>query len=386
LGRILRGLAGTALAVALLLVAASAGAQSPTAPGSPAPSIVPGGPYDTSRVAGCARGVTKGPNGETGVPGSQLSVTPDEAATLQAGTFKAAILWHTSGAWVNAVGSGIKDALGRYGIEVVSETDAALDPATQASQVQGAMALDPDVVIALVIDPVSGAQAFKAVTAAGKKLVLISNLPSGYRPGTDYVSIVSDDFFAMGRAAADLMGKALDGTGKIGYLFHDASYYMTNQRDQAFRTVIRQCFPGIQIVAQEGITDPTKARDVAAAMLAEHPELTGIYVTWDQPAEGVVAALKDARRTDVKVVTLDLGAANDLEMAQGGLISGKAIELTYDLGTAVADASAYALLGKQAPPFVMAPAMEVTRDDLAQAYQAAWRVDPPDEVMKALGK
>lgn len=349
-------------------------------------SVAPGGPNDQSLVADCAQGSTTGPKGEAGVPMTDLSISDEEIAQLKEGGHKAALLWHTSGDFVNAFGRGIKDTLASYGIEVVTETDAAFDPAQQASQVETAMALDPDLFITLVIDPVSAAAAFRPVVDGGDKLVLISNVPEGYEAGTDYVGVVSDDFFAMGEAAADLMGKSLGGSGKVGYIFHDASYYVTNQRDQAFKTVIEQCFPDIEIVAEQGITDPAKGQEVAAAMLLQHPDLTGIYVTWDQPAEGVVAALRDAGRSDVKVVTLDLGANNDLEMAKGGLIAGKAIELTYDAGVATANMGAYGLLGKEAPPFVMAPALEVTKDNLADAYQQAWKMDPPEAVMEALGQ
>jgi ribose transport system substrate-binding protein len=347
---------------------------------------VPGGAYDQSLVAGCAQGETKGPKGESGVPPSSLVVSPDEAAKLQAGGYKAALLWHISGDFTNALSQGVKDQLAAYGISVATEVDAGFDAATQASQVETAMALNPDVVITLVIDPVGGAAAFRPVVTAGKKLVLVSNVPDGYVAGQDYVGTVSDDFFAMGTASADLMGKALGGAGKIGYIFHDASYYVTNQRDQDFKAVLGQCFPNIQIVAEAGITDPAKGQEVAAAMLLQHPDLTGIYVTWDQPAEGVVAALRDAGRSDVKVVTLDLGANNDLEMAKGGLVYGKAIERTYDAGQAVANMAAYGLLNKAAPPFVMAPAMEVTKDNLVDAYHIAWHKDPPPEVLQALGQ
>lgn len=349
-------------------------------------SVAPGGPGDQSLVADCAQGSTTGPKGEAGVPMSDLTISEEEIAQLKEGGHKAALLWHTSGDFVNAFGRGIKDTLATYGIEVVTETDAAFDPAQQASQVETAMALDPDLFITLVIDPVSAAAAFRPVVDGGDQLVLISNVPEGYEAGTDYVGVVSDDFFDMGKAAANLMGKALGGTGKVGYIFHDASYYVTNQRDQAFKTVIEQCFPDIEIVSEQGITDPAKGQEVAAAMLLQNPDLTGIYVTWDQPAEGVVAALRDAGRSDVKVVTLDLGANNDLEMAKGGLIAGKAIELTYDAGVATANMGAYGLLGKEAPPFVMAPALEVTKDNLQAAYQQAWKMDPPEAVMEALGQ
>jgi len=350
------------------------------------PSIVPGGPLDDSLVADCAVGTTLGPKGETGVPMSDLVVTPDEVATLQGGGHTAALLWHVSGDFTNAISQGVKDRLAEFGVEVVAESDAGFDDLTQASQVETAMALDPDLVITLVVNPVSGAAAFQSVVDAGKDLVLLSNVPEGYEAGVQYVGTVSDDFFAMGRAAADQMGKALGGSGKIGYIFHDATYYVTNQRDQAFKTVIEQCFPGIEIVAEAGIADPAKGQEIGAAMLLQHPDLTGIYVTWDQPAEGVVAAIRDAGRTDVKVVTMDLGANNDLEMAQGGLVAGKAIELTYDAGVALANMGAYGLLDKEAPAFVMAPALEVDASNLVAAYQQAMHKDPPQQILDVLGQ
>jgi len=363
------------------LVALSLGA---TAVVGQSPSVVPGGPLDDSLVRDCAQGQTLGPKGETGVPMSDLSLTPDEIATLQGGDHTAALLWHISGDFTTAASQGVKDRLAELGIKVVAESDAGFDDAQQASQVETAMALNPDLVITLVVNPVSGAAAFQKVVDAGAKLVLVSNVPEGYEAGNQYVGTVSDDFFSMGRAAADLMGKGLGGSGKVGYIFHDATYYVTNQRDEAFRTVLAQCFPGIEIVAEAGITDPAKGQEIAAAMLLQHPDITGIYVTWDQPAEGVVAALRDAGRSDVKVVTLDLGANNDLEMAKGGLVYGKAVDLTYDLGQAVATMGAYGLLDKAAPPFVMAPGLEVTKDNLAAAYQQSWHVDPPAQVLEEL--
>ncbi len=382
-----------ALGLSLVLAACSgsstslapSGASTPasTAAQTAAPSAqTSAGPV----LADCAKGQTLGPNGEVGVPTSQLGLTPDEIQKVKDGKYKAAILWHTSGDWVNAVGRGIKDTFTALGVSIVSETDANFNAATQASQVETVMALNPDIVIALVVDPVSGAQAFRKVIDAGKKLVLISNLPTGYQAGKDYVGVVSDDFFGMGTIAADLMGKALNSQGSVGYIFHDATYYVTNQRDQGFKTVLGQCFPNLKIVATQGMADPAKGQELAAAMLTQHPEIKGIYVPWDQPAEGVVAAIRDAGRTDVKVVTLDLGANNDLDMAQGGAIYGKAIDLTYALGQAVATEGAYGVLGKSAPAFAMVPSLEVTKANLADAYQQSFHADAPAEVLKALGQ
>lgn len=375
------------MGLSLVLAACSTGAASPS-PSSAAPSsAAPSTAASASAATGdCAQGQTLGPKGEVGVPTDQITLTAEEIQKVKDGNYKAAILWHTSGDWVNAVGRGIKDTFTELGVEIVSETDAAFDAATQASQVETVMALDPDIIITLVVDPVSGAQAFRKVIDAGKKLVLISNVPQGYEHGTDYVGVVSDDFFGLGTISADLMGKALNGQGSVGYIFHDADYYVTNQRDQGFKTVLGQCYPNITIAAEAGMADPAKGQEIAAAMLTQNPDITGIYVPWDQPAEGVVAAIRDAGRTDVKVVTLDLGANNDLDMASDGALYGKAVDLPYAIGQSVATEGAYGVLGKDAPAFAMVPSISVTKDNLAEAYQQSFRIDAPASVLEALGR
>jgi ribose transport system substrate-binding protein len=364
--------------------ASASPSESASASASAAAEETPLPPPGGTLVASCAKGATKGPKGETGVPTSQITLTADEVDKVKSGNYKAAILWHTSGDFVNAVGRGIKDQFAKLNIKVVSETDAAFDAATQASQVETVMALNPDIVITLVVDPVSGAQAFRKVIDAGKKLVLISNVPEGYTHGKDYVGVVSDDFFGMGTAAADLMGKALNKAGKVGYIFHDASYYVTNQRDESFKAVLGQCFPDISVVAQQGMADPAKGQELASAMITQHSDLTGIYVPWDQPAEGVVAAIRDSGKT-IKVVTMDLGANNDLDMAQGGIVYGKAVDLPYGVGVAVATEGAYGMLGKAAPAFAMVPAIEATKANLLDAYRQSFRIEAPDPIKKALG-
>ena len=62
--------------------------------------------------------------------------------------------------------------------------------------------------------------------------------------GKDYVTIVSDDFFQMGNKAGIAMAEALGKKGKVGYIFHDADFYVTNQRDGAFKTTIEEDYPG----------------------------------------------------------------------------------------------------------------------------------------------
>ena len=140
---------------------------------------------------------------------------------------------------------------------------------------------------------------------------------------------------------------------------------MTNQRDNAFKTTIEKDYPDIKIVAEQGISDPARAEELASAMLLQHPDLAGIYVTWAEPADGVLAALRAAGNTTTKVVTLDLSEPVALDMVKGGNVIGIVADKAYELGRAMAATGMKALLGEPSPPFVVAPALTVTKENVA---------------------
>jgi ribose transport system substrate-binding protein len=188
----------------------------------------------------------------------------------------------------------------------------------------------------------------------------------------------------MGIAAADILGEPMGGQGQVGYIFHDATYYATNQRDQAFRAWIEVKYSDTEVVAEEGMADPAATEEIASAMLTRNPEITGIYAPWATPADGVLAALRAAGRDDVNVVTLDLDTNVALDMVEGGNTVGIVADLAYELGRTMAVEGAYGLLEKEAPPFTVVPAVKVTRDNVVEAWNESLAQDPPSQVMDAL--
>ena len=326
---------------------------------------------------------TEGPNGETATPASALSLSEAEKAKLKAGNYTVALLWHTSSDFVTAITAGAADTFKDLGIEVVATTDAGFDAAKQKSDVETVMAKQPSVILALPLDPVTSAEAFRPAIAAGTKLVLLSNPPKDFVAGKDYVAIVTDDLFQMGKQAADALAKALDKKGKVAWIFHDAAYYVTNQRDNAFKETIRADYPDMQIVAEQGITDPARAEELASALLLQHQDLDGIYVTWAEPAEGVLSALRSAGNSHAKVVTLDLSEPIALDMVNGGNVVAIVADQAYALGAAMATVGAYGLLDKSAPPFIVAPALTVTKANVAQAWRTSLHREAPKSVLEA---
>ena len=329
---------------------------------------------------------TVGPNGEKPTPTDSLTLTDAEVAKVKAGGYKAAMLWHASSAFVTAVQSGAQAEFDRLGISVVASAAANMNAGTQANQVQTTMAKKPSVILSLPVDPVSAAAAFQPAVAAGTKLVFLSNVPKGYTYNKEYTSIVTDDLYAMGKNAAEALGKSLGGKGTVGVLYFNASYYVTNQRDAAFVGTLKSEFPGIQIVAQQGFSDASATQQMASAMLTQHPNLDGIYVSYAQPAaEGVLAALRTVGNTHTKVVTLDIDDPVMIDMASGGSTTAVVADQAWNLGKGMADAAAYALIGKTAPPFAVAGVLTITKANIAQGYQDSLHQDVPADLKKLLG-
>ena len=328
-----------------------------------------------------ANAQTTGPNGEMATPSSTVTVPEAEIAKLKAGNYTAALLWHEQSDFVNAINAGAKDEFERLGIKVVATASAGFDAAKQRSDIETALIKNPSIILALPLDPVTSAAAFKEAVEMGVKLVFLSNVPKDYQHKSDYAAIVTDDLFSMGKQAADVLAQAIGNKGKVGFIYHDADYYVTNQRDNAFKTTIAKDYKEIEIVSQQGISDPARAEDIANAMLLKNPDLNGIYVTWAGPAEGVLAALRANGNKHTKIVTLDLSEPVALDMVRGANVVGIVADEAYELGRVMAATGARSLVGLENPAFITVPAVTVTADNVAAGWQRSLHRDAPKSVL-----
>lgn len=319
---------------------------------------------------------TKGPHGEAATPAASVTLTPEQEAKVKEGKFTAALSWHTTSDWSGAVGQGAKDEFARLGIEVVGETDAGFDAARQKSDIETLLAKKPSVIVSLPVDPETAPEAYRPALAAGTKLMFVDNAPKGFAHGTDYIAISSADLSQMGAKAGEALAEKLGRKGNIGYIFHDADFYVTNQRDRAFKATI-ESFPDMKIVAEQGLADPARAEDIGNAFIAQNPNLDAIYVTWAEPAELVLAALRNAGNKHTKIVTLDLSEPLALDMVRDGNVAAIVADEAYAIGTTAARAAALGLLGEKVPPFLAVDAIAVTKDGVKEGWNRSLHRDPP---------
>jgi len=332
---------------------------------------------------------SSGPSGEFPTSAGEVTLSEKELEQIKAMNATAAIVMHYKGSdWSRAQIAGMTAQFETMGIEVIAVTEAGFSPDDQVADIESVLAMDPDIIVSIPTDPVAVAPAFKKAAEAGVKVVFMDNVPHGLVQGEDYVSVVSADNFGNGVASAHLMAKYIGSEGKIGVIYHEADFFVTRQRYEAFKETIANYYHNIEIVERIGITGPDFAGDAAeaaSAMLVKHKDLKGIWAVWDVPAEGVMAAAREMDRTDIVITTIDLGLNVAIDIAQEGMVRGLGAQRPFDQGVTQAILAGYGLLGKEAPAFVALYMLPVNRDNILEAWRIVYQVDPPEILSDAIG-
>lgn len=320
----------------------------------------------------------------------EVQLSPAQLERIRAMKATAAIVMHYTGDdWSAAQIAGLKDQFNRMGIEVIAITDANFDSQKQIADLEAVLVKHPNIIVSIPTDPVATADAYKKAATQGVKLVFMDNVPQGLIQGSDYGSVVSADNYGNGITSAHLLAENIERQGAIGVIYHAADYRVTQQRYEAFKRTIQESYPNIKIIEEQGVHGPNfaaEAEQAATAILTRHPELRGIWAVWDVPAEGVITAIRRAGRSDVVVVTTDLGKQVGMELAQGGVVKGLSAQRPFDQGVTEAILAGYALLGEPAPADVIFDGLPVTQENLLDAWQTVYRQTPPVEIQEVLTK
>ena len=215
--------------------------------------------------------------------------------------------------------------------------------------------------------------------------MLLSNVPAGYVQGKDYVGIVTDDLFQMGKQAADALAAAMGKKGKVAWIFHDAQYYVTNQRDNAFKTTIEKDYPDIEIVAEPGHRRSGARRGDRQRAAHQEPRPRRHLRHLGRAGRrrpGGAARGRQHQDQDRRPSTFPSRSRSTWSRTatSPALIADKAYELGRTMAT----------VGGLRPDrqgrrraFVVAPAITVTKANVAEGWQHRSTATPPQSVLDA---
>ncbi|MCW2854271.1 MAG: periplasmic binding domain protein [Nocardioides sp.] len=325
--------------------------------------------------------VGEGPNGEPAASPDDVAISDEDAQKVKDGKFKVAIVFQFAGDWPNGQTRGLTEEFAKYGVEIISNTEANFKVDKQIANIQNAIQLKPDGIVSIPVDDVATAPAYKKVGEAGIKLVFMDNAAKGLTAPGDYQAVVSADSQGNGQIAAAKLACYIPEDGTVGIVDFGITFFVTNQRTKGVKDWFAENRPDVKI-KEAAFTDPNQAGDVAANFLTANPDVQGVFAVWDGPAAGVIAALR-AQGKNIPVTTIDLGDQAATDIATGEYLKGIGAQRPYDQGVAEARAMMLTLIGKDVPDWIGVPSLAVVQSNLSQSYDDAWKKDLPEAVAAA---
>lgn len=325
--------------------------------------------------------IGKGPFGEKTISPEELTISQAEADQLKAGNYKVAISFHYGGtAWARLYENGIRNIMDKYGISIISITNAHFDPILQVNQLEGLRLQQPDAIIAIPVDDEVTAKKFQSISEQ-VKLIFMSNVPEGMTKD-QYASCVSVNERESGQNVALLLGNYYKNEQdvKIGFIGHGAPFYGTHLRDAVAKEVITTNFKNIEIVNEQYFHKIEDTYEICKEMLGANPEIKGLYISWDMPSLEAIKALKELNRKDVSIFTFDLDIEIATYLAKEEFVKGLSTQRPYQQGVAVGLATAKALLGQEGYKYIGVQPYVVESKNLLKAWKDITLEPAPPEI------
>jgi ribose transport system substrate-binding protein len=246
-----------------------------------------------------------------------------------------------------AMEKGMKDEANKYGY-VISFTDANRDQNKQTSQVEDFLSKHVDVIILTPVDSKAVGPAIVEANNA-KVPVFTADIASSASKGV-VISHIASDNIQGGRVAADLMCKALNGTGTVA-IIDQPEVTSVQDRVKGFKDELAAKCPNVKIVAdQTAGGDQARATTVMDNLLQTYPNVSGVFGINDNSALGALSSVKSAGKLGtIKIVGYD-ATPNAVTKIDLGQMVGDPEQHPDQIGKLTIDAIHDYFNGKTPPP------------------------------------
>jgi ribose transport system substrate-binding protein len=178
------------------------------------------------------------------------------------------------------------------------------------------------------------------------KKIPVVGFDSGVDSDIPVTTVATDNSKAAGEAA-DRLGEAIGGKGKVGLIVHDQTSRTGIDRRDGFVNEMKKKYPDVEIIGpQYGGGDQLKSTDLAKAMIQANPDIKGFFGSNEGSAIGVVNAVKELNKSGkLVVVGYDSGKAQ-IDAINSGLMLGAITQNPIGIGEQCVDAAVKAIKGE----------------------------------------
>ncbi|HYO59046.1 substrate-binding domain-containing protein [Archangium sp.] len=273
--------------------------------------------------------------------------------------FTGGIVW-----WANQAKKDMEKA--HPGLKITVKTAAGAPE--QANQLQDLLTVNK--INTLVIFPFESASLTKPVAQLKGKGVYVTVVDRGLTDTSAQDAYVAGDNTAFGKLAAEYLAKRLNGKGNIVAL-RGIPTTLDNERMDAFNAVMKN-YPDIKLLdARYANWNRDDAFKVMQDYLTRFKQIDAVWAADDDMAVGVLKAIEQAKRTDIKEV---FGGAGSKGMVKT-ILDGKnkliqadvsySPKFIYDAIKLTAEAR---LKGEKLPATTIVPSVLITKENAKEFY------------------
>jgi len=242
------------------------------------------------------------------------------------------------------------------------------DAGEQANQLQDLVTANK--INTLVIFPHESAALTKPVEQVHNKGVYVTVVDRGLTDDSGQDAYVAGDNTAFGRVPAEYLAKALGGKGDIVALRGIATTLDTERMD-AFAGVLK-AYPGIHLLdAKYANWNRDDAFKTMQDFLTRFKHIDAVWAADDDMAVGVLKAIDQARRTDIKLVFGGAGAKGMIKTLKDGTDKRIQANVSYSpkfIYDAIKLTAEARLKGEKLPAKTIIPSVLITKDNAKDFY------------------
>ncbi|HEX5683261.1 MAG TPA: substrate-binding domain-containing protein [Ideonella sp.] len=222
----------------------------------------------------------------------------------------------------------------------------------------------------LVIFPFESAALTKPVAQVKAKGIYVTVVDRGLTDTSAQDAYVSGDNTAFGRIPGEYLVKALNGKGNIVAL-RGIPTTIDNERMDAFNAVLKK-HPDIKLLdAKHGNWNRDDAFKVMQDFLTRFKQIDAVWAADDDMAVGVLKAIEQAKRQDIKIVFGGAGMKSMVKTLMDGanpLIQANVSYSPKFIYDAIKLTTEARLKGEKLPPSTIIPSVLITKENAKQYY------------------
>ncbi|HEX4986108.1 MAG TPA: substrate-binding domain-containing protein [Burkholderiales bacterium] len=270
--------------------------------------------------------------------------------------------------WLVAQRRGVEEASRAAGFELVF-ADARDNPAKQVRDLEDMVTQKCDVILVSTYYAEAITPAVRMINEAGIPLVVLSSTIKG---DVSWTCHLSTDTLGTARTAGEYFVSKLGGKGRVVQIEGKPGSVVNQMRGTGWTEVLARN-PGIEIVKHVVANyERMQALRHMEDILRSTQDIAAVYCHNDEMALGAIKAIKEADRSKEMWVTgYDGIQADALEAIHNGEL--RATWQYLPFGTEAVDAAVRILQGAKVPREIVFPSPLITRDNVAEYYDAKER-------------